>query len=484
MEQLFRHTLDRHANAVRALTERFALVFVEGPPGSGKSTLARSLAADGALVQSLNRPGDRRRLRSGASAIPPKHRQGASRNILVIDSAEPVQVFSQIIELRTWIADGWRLVCMASQRSEQVRRAICEYLPSHDLRAAGGDLGVYRLPGIPASDRILLEPDSWPSAWLRGDLPESLIGEDDQSSHQLRLDLIGDICYTFNPPIEPAYRIRTFEDRMARLKRNAADNRAAAQTQEAVAQTPELAPFYQPRNPRPDALMQYSRLVAHTVAQTLNFSALARSHGVAPHTAEAHFAVLERHLLTWRQPPFVGPFAGDSRSRCVRRPRAFFADTGLLHALLEIVRFDQLLAHSLAAQSWTNFVVNALRYHLDLSPEALPFWASHTGLQVDALWRTHSAGQTRTTGPASNRAPKRAPKGAPKGANNALCAAIATLEPRPRLNRVIRSICDRFPLDTLWLITPGNRSYELSEQVRVLAIRDFAQLRAPATPTF
>ncbi|TVR04703.1 MAG: DUF4143 domain-containing protein [Spirochaetaceae bacterium] len=469
-DQQLSYTFHRHGTAIRSLTERFALVFVEGPPGSGKSTLAQTLAADGALVQSFNRPGDRRRLQTGASAIVPKHRKGTARNILVIDNADPVRVLSQIIELRTWIVAGWRLVCMASQRSDQVRRAIRDHLPSPDHRTAGADFGVYALPGIPAPDRIALDPDSWPYSWLHGDLIDALSAEDDQASDQRRLDTVESICFAFNPPIKPAYRTRTFEDRMARMKRNLADNQIDEQALDAIARTPELEPYYQPRHSRPDALMRFARLVAHAIVQPLNFSALARTYGVAPHTAEAHFAALERHLLTWRQPPFVALLPSRPQSRLVRRPRAFFTDTGLLHALLEVTTLDELLAHSLAAQSWTNFVVNALRHHFGLSPAELPFWANHTGLQVDALWRSRTP------------APVQGTRATPATHGGALCAAIATLEPRPRLNRVLRTTCERLQLDTLWLITPGNRSYPLSEQVHVLAIRDFAQLRAPAAP--
>ena len=459
VDQQISYTLDRHATAVRALTERFALVFVEGPPGSGKTTLAQTLAADGALMQSFNRPGDRRRLQSGASAIAPKHRQGRSRNILIIDNAEPVQVLSRLIELRTWIVAGWRLVCMASQRSDQVRRAIREHLPLPDNQTAGADFGVYTLPGIPAPDRIALEPDSWPDAWLHGDLLHSLSAETDQASDAVRLDIVESICFAFNPPMKPAYRTRTVDDRMARMKQILAENRSDNQILDAVSQTPELEPYYQPRNPRPDALMRFAGLVSHAIAQPLNFSALARAHGVAPHTAETHFAALERHLLAWRQPPYVGPLATQTGLRLVRHPRAFFTDTGLLHALLEVITLDHLLSQPLSAQSWTNFVVNALRHHFGLAPAELPFWASHTGLQVDALWRTGHPGDP-----------------------GVLCAAIATLEPRPRLNRVLKTTCERLALDALWLITPGNRSYPLSERIHVLAIRDFAQLRAPSAP--
>jgi predicted AAA+ superfamily ATPase len=457
-EQQLQYSLGRHAAAVRALTERFALVFVQGPPGSGKTSLARTLAADGAFLQSLEKPTDRRRLQSGASAMPLRHRQGSARNLLVIDNAQPVRVFAQIIELRTWIVAGWRLVCMASQRSEQVRRAICEHLPpaatAVDGRPAGSGFGVYNLYGMPIADQITLEPDCWPVAWFRGVLPASVLADDDSASHLARRDLIGDICYSFNPPIAPAYRIRTFENRMARVQRNLADDRAAQETQNAVDQTPPLEPFYQPRAPRPDALLRFARLAAHTVAQPLNFSALARSQGVAPHTAEAHFAVLERHILVARQPAFIN----STRSRLVRRPRALFLDTGLLHAALEIPSFEELLAHPSAAQSWTNFVVNALCHHVGLPPAGMPFWATHTGLCVDALWRTGTS--------------------TPGG----LCAVIATLEPRPRLNRVLRATCEQLQIQDLWLISPGNRSYRLSEQVQVLSIRDLPQLRIQAAP--
>jgi uncharacterized protein len=51
------------------------------------------------------------------------------------------------------------------------------------------------------------------------------------------------------------------------------------------------------------------------------------------------------------------PFHANLKKRLVKSPKVFFRDSGLFHALLEIVTFDQLVGHPALGRSWEGFVI-------------------------------------------------------------------------------------------------------------------------------
>lgn len=109
----------------------------------------------------------------------------------------------------------------------------------------------------------------------------------------------------------------------------------------------------------PMAALQTERLLqmlAHTHKQLLNYSNLARSLDVAqPTITNAMYyleeAMLIRTLKLWHS---------NAGKRLVKSPKVYIRDTGMLHYLLGLNSYNQLLRHPQAGNSWEGFAVQQI----------------------------------------------------------------------------------------------------------------------------
>lgn len=56
----------------------------------------------------------------------------------------------------------------------------------------------------------------------------------------------------------------------------------------------------------------------------------------------------------------IWPWYANLKKRLVKRPKLYFRDTGILHALLSIETFDQLYNHPKLGSSWECFAIRTL----------------------------------------------------------------------------------------------------------------------------
>ena len=77
------------------------------------------------------------------------------------------------------------------------------------------------------------------------------------------------------------------------------------------------------------------------------------------------------------------PWHANLAKRQVKSPKVYFRDSGLLHALMDVATFEQLLAHPRCGASWEGFALEqVLRV---AAPDQAYFWATHNGAELDLL---------------------------------------------------------------------------------------------------
>jgi predicted AAA+ superfamily ATPase len=153
---------------------------------------------------------------------------------------------------------------------------------------------------------------SWQQLWLRGGFPESLLAAADEDSLDWREDFI-----------------RTFLGiDIASL--------------ELGLPLPQMERLW--------------RLLAHSQGQTLNASRLAGLLDLRSTRLKQLLAVLEQTFMLRLLPPLEANLS----KRLVRSPKLYLRDSGLLHNLLGIETYDDLLAHPQAGESWEGFVIEQL----------------------------------------------------------------------------------------------------------------------------
>ena len=289
---------DAGATLAKALGRAPAALLL-GPRQCGKSTPARRLLAQrgDAVILDLQDRADRARLQE------PELFFEAHRHQLVC--LAEIQLLPEFFSLLRAEIDRdrrpGRFLLLGSASGPLLRQ-------SHESLA--GRIAQVEL--TPFLLKEVAQAASWQQLWLRGGFPESLLAAADEDSLDWREDFI-----------------RTF------LGRDIASLELGL----------------------PLPLMERLwRLLAHSQGQTLNASRLAGLLDLRSTRLKQLLAVLEQTFMLRLLPPLEANLS----KRLVRSPKLYLRDSGLLHNLLGIETYDDLLAHPQAGESWEGFVIEQL----------------------------------------------------------------------------------------------------------------------------
>jgi predicted AAA+ superfamily ATPase len=270
-----------------------------GPRQCGKSTLARQLLAQrgDAVILDLQDRADRARLQE-----PELFFEAHRHQLVCLDEIQLLPEFFSLLraEIDRDRRPG-RFLLLGSASGPLLRQ-------SHESLA--GRIAQVEL--TPFLLKEVAQAASWQQLWLRGGFPESLLAAADEDSLDWREDFI-----------------RTF------LGRDIASLELGL----------------------PLPLMERLwRLLAHSQGQTLNASRLAGLLDLRSTRLKQLLAVLEQTFMLRLLPPLEANLS----KRLVRSPKLYLRDSGLLHNLLGIETYDDLLAHPQAGESWEGFVIEQL----------------------------------------------------------------------------------------------------------------------------
>jgi predicted AAA+ superfamily ATPase len=104
---------------------------------------------------------------------------------------------------------------------------------------------------------------------------------------------------------------------------------------------------------KPQTMERFLKMLAALHGQFWNASQLGESLGLSYHTANNYLDYLVGAFLVRRLPSYQA----NVRKRLVKRPRIYWRDTGLLHALLRVSDKDSLLAQPWVGASWEGYVI-------------------------------------------------------------------------------------------------------------------------------
>lgn len=98
---------------------------------------------------------------------------------------------------------------------------------------------------------------------------------------------------------------------------------------------------------------RFWKMLSHYQGQQINMSSLGKSLEVT-HTTIRNYLDVLTDLYMVRQ---LQPWSGNTKKRLVKSPKIYIRDSGLLHSLLSISEYDDLLGHPILGHSWEGFVV-------------------------------------------------------------------------------------------------------------------------------
>jgi len=121
-------------------------------------------------------------------------------------------------------------------------------------------------------------------------------------------------------------------------------------------------------------------MLAHSQGELLNASKLASSLGVESVTVSRYLDLMADLLLVRR----LEPWYGNIKKRLVRSPRVYVRDSGIVHTLLQIPNYDQLLGHPILGKSWEGFVIETIIASLPSGVRPF-FYRTSAGSEIDLV---------------------------------------------------------------------------------------------------
>ena len=287
------------AELAKALA-RSPAVAILGPRQSGKSTLARTFLKQQGIPHvflDLQDRADRNKLAEPELFLE-RHRD----TLVCLDEIQTLPGFFP--QLRVEI-----------DKHRRPGRFLVLGSASRDLIGQSTETLAGRIAFLDLTPFLLREvaPEiTWDTLWLRGGFPDSLLADDDGASFAWRTDFI-----------------RTFLERDI--------------------------PQFGFAIPAP-LMERLWLLLAHYHGQTLNFSKAAAAADISIPTFKKYLAILAQTYMVRLLPPAET----NLKKRLIQSPKLYLRDSGLLHGLLEIGRYDALLAHPANGASWEGFAIENL----------------------------------------------------------------------------------------------------------------------------
>ena len=310
---------------VQECLQDFPVVALLGPRQCGKSTLAKALikGKKDAVYLDLERPADLHKL-----SEPELFFAESQGELFCLDEIQRIpELFAPLRGIVDTGTRNGQFLLLGSASRDLIRQSS-ESLAG---RIAYLELTPFLLSEIPETGH----PETLNTLWTRGGFPDSLLSRTDKSSRRWRENFI-----------------RTFLER----------------------DIPQLG-FHIPAK----MIQRVWQMCAHNQGQLLNSSQLGSSLGVSHTTLRSYIDLLEQTFMI----RVLQPFSANIKKRLVKSPKVYLRDSGILHTLLRIDNYRDLLGHPVLGASWETIVLeNVIAAMPDWDPY---FYRTAAGAEIDLL---------------------------------------------------------------------------------------------------
>jgi len=129
---------------------------------------------------------------------------------------------------------------------------------------------------------------------------------------------------------------------------------------------------------------RFFKMLAINQGQLWNASQIGKSLGISYHTVNIYLDFLEDIYLIRRTRPFLP----NLKKRLVKSPKIYYRDSGLLHAIMKIDSFDNLLSQPWVGASWEGWVIEQILSILNnngIAYEGPFFMRTSDGFEIDCI---------------------------------------------------------------------------------------------------
>jgi len=324
----------------RQITERLQATIAQVPAVAllgarqvGKTTLAKTIAKDiDSIYLDLEAPEDLLKLSDPTSFL-----SAHADKLVILDeiqrSPDLFPVLRGLIDKNREQGRGAGQFLLLGSASMDLMRQSSESLAGRISYIEMGGLNVAEINGDQQDRRTL---------WLRGGFPDSYLSADDD----IAMDWLENLIRTYLERDIPQMGFRVPAARLRRLW----------------------------------------TMLAHLQGETINYSKLASNLEVDAKTVSNYIDILTDLLLVRR----LEPWHSNVKKRLVKSPRYYVRDSGILHRLLGINSYDELLSNPVLGKSWEGFAVENILSVLPSRAETY-FYRTAAGAEVDLVIKMPSS---------------------------------------------------------------------------------------------
>ena len=192
-------------------------------------------------------------------------------------------------------------------------------------------------------------------------------------------------------------------------------------------------------------LRRFWTMLAHYHGQIFNASEIGQNLASSDSSMKRYLDVLSGTFLV-RQ---IQPWSYNTKKRLIKRPKIYFRDSGILHALLFLKTPDDVLSHPKLGASWEGFALEQAITHLALREEEVFFWGVHTGAELDLLFQSRGR----------------------------LWGIEAKFNEAPTVTPSMLSAVSELSLAHLWVLHPGKDGYAMHPRVSAVPLHGLSSIK-------
>lgn len=371
---------------VGKLLKTFPVVAIVGARQIGKTTLAKKLCSSidkDFIYLDLERPSDLAKLQN-AELFLEEHKE----KCVVLDE---VQREKSLFPILRSLVDDYRVparfILLGSASPDLIRDSS---------ESLAGRIAYHQMHPFLMDELSLKEKNK---LWVRGGFPDSFLSQTNDESDVWRANFI-----------------RSYLER----------------------DLPKLG-----LNANPTTLRRLWEILAHQNGQLLNYASIARALGLSAPTVRHYIDFMEAAYLIY----LIKPYHPNVKKRLVKSPQVYLLDTGILHTLLGIKSFDNLLGHPIVGHSFENFVLLQLLSKVDISQ--IYFYRTADGTEMDFVITEGGIAKT---------------------------SIEVKLSPTPSTTKSFTTAKQDLATDKNYIVTPANEAYPLTADTRVVGIAELLEL--------
>ena len=132
-----------------------------------------------------------------------------------------------------------------------------------------------------------------------------------------------------------------------------------------------------------DRVFKLWRMLAYDQGSQMDLTKIASNLSISTTTVRNYIDILSSLFLLRKLPAWHG----NSKKRLVKTPKIYIRDSGLLHSLVNLSNYNDIISHPLCGASWEGFVIEQILQNMPYRAESY-YYRTQAGAELDLVIET------------------------------------------------------------------------------------------------